>query len=96
MSIEAKIAEAVYLVAINPEALAKVVADPDLLIRSIVAEWPAATAEEIERGYLIADELLKADLDDLADAHRRGVFPEHHAPACEASRLLSVNNGDNP
>lgn len=94
MSIEAKIAEAVYLVAIDPEALAKVVADPDLLLRSIVAEWPAATAEEIERGYFIADELLKADLEDLADAHRRGAFPEHYAPTCKASRLLSVANGD--
>ncbi len=93
MSIEAKIAEAVYLVAINPEALIKVVADPELLLRSICKEWPTATVQEIERGYLIADELLNADLDDLADVYRRGTFPEHYAGT--SSRLSSVNNGDN-
>ena len=59
MSIESRIAAAVYLVAITPDALAKVVADPDMLLRSVVAEWPNATVQEIERGYLIADELLK-------------------------------------
>lgn len=92
MSIESRIAEAVYLIAITPDALAKVLADPDLLLRSIVEEWPAATAEEIERGYLIADELLHADLDELADAHRRGAFSDLYAR--EGSRLLPVNNGD--
>ena len=86
MSVESRIAEAIYLVAITPDAFAKVVADPDLLLRSIVAEWPAATAEEIERGYLIADELLNADLDELADAHRRGDFSDQYAPA-RATRI---------
>lgn len=74
MSIEAKIAEAVYLVAIDPEALAKVEADSDLLLQSIVKTWPAATDDEIRRAFAIAEELLKADLADLADEHARGVL----------------------
>jgi hypothetical protein len=73
MSIEAKIAEAVYLVAINPETLARVQKDPELLLHHIVQLWPASTPEQINRALAIANELLISDLASFADEHRRNV-----------------------
>lgn len=46
----------------------------------------------VERNTGETDEQALAG--ELMDVHRRSAFSEHCAPACEISRLLSVNNGD--
>lgn len=73
-SIQSEVAELCVAIFINPEAMDQLKDRPELLYYWVKELCPDATEEHILRGMAIADELIRADLAEMADEHRRGVL----------------------